>query len=116
MIVTCNGCNNSFDVDDIMLMPSGRKLKCSACKNVFFQPPPVAEETKAPVSKTEIPKYKINAVIRRQFPILNQYIAQYLWGVYYKKHSKSVHTKEDLNKLIEVFIEELLEHLMNFDK
>ncbi|MBF0447729.1 MAG: zinc-ribbon domain-containing protein [Magnetococcales bacterium] len=44
MIVECENCGSNFDVDDIMLMPSGRKLKCSSCKTVFFQPPPSEDE------------------------------------------------------------------------
>lgn len=40
MIVQCNSCNTRFEVDDGMLLPTGRKLKCSNCKEIFFQPPP----------------------------------------------------------------------------
>ena len=43
MIVNCTHCGSRFDVDDEMLRPSGRKLKCSGCKDVFFQPPPPPE-------------------------------------------------------------------------
>ena len=47
MIVECENCGSNFDVDDIMLMPSGRKLKCSSCKMVFFQKPPSKEDIAA---------------------------------------------------------------------
>ncbi|MBF0603654.1 MAG: zinc-ribbon domain-containing protein [Nitrospirae bacterium] len=40
MIVQCSSCNTRFEVDDGMLLPAGRKLKCSNCKEIFFQPPP----------------------------------------------------------------------------
>ncbi|MBF0623346.1 MAG: zinc-ribbon domain-containing protein [Magnetococcales bacterium] len=40
MIVQCNSCGSRFDVEDMILQPAGRKLKCSRCKHVFFQDPP----------------------------------------------------------------------------
>ncbi|MBF0134052.1 MAG: zinc-ribbon domain-containing protein, partial [Magnetococcales bacterium] len=52
MIVQCNSCNTRFEVDDGMLLPAGRKLKCSNCKEIFFQPPP-AEALKKKVEEEE---------------------------------------------------------------
>lgn len=46
MIVQCESCRAQFDVDDEILRPSGRKLKCSQCQAVFFQPPPKSRENK----------------------------------------------------------------------
>ncbi|MBF0127708.1 MAG: zinc-ribbon domain-containing protein, partial [Magnetococcales bacterium] len=46
MIVQCESCRSQFDVDDEILRPSGRKLKCSQCQAVFFQPPPKSRDAK----------------------------------------------------------------------
>ncbi|MBF0180205.1 MAG: zinc-ribbon domain-containing protein [Magnetococcales bacterium] len=58
MIVQCESCRSQFDVDDAILRPSGRKLKCSQCAAVFFQPPPKGDApraTPAPQSHQEPP-------------------------------------------------------------
>ncbi|MBF0128116.1 MAG: zinc-ribbon domain-containing protein [Magnetococcales bacterium] len=47
MIVQCESCRAQFDVEDAILMPSGRKLKCSQCSAVFFQPPPKGSEPRS---------------------------------------------------------------------
>ncbi|BBO85707.1 hypothetical protein DSCO28_62730 [Desulfosarcina ovata subsp. sediminis] len=35
MIITCKTCGTSFNLDDKMLKPSGSKVRCSVCANVF---------------------------------------------------------------------------------
>jgi predicted Zn finger-like uncharacterized protein len=35
MIITCEACNTSFNLDDKMLKPTGSKVRCSVCANVF---------------------------------------------------------------------------------
>ncbi len=54
MILTCPSCGSRFQIPDGALGTAGRKVKCSACKHVWFQapeavaadaPPPIAEET-----------------------------------------------------------------------
>lgn len=35
MIITCNACNTSFNLDDRMLKPTGSKVRCSVCKHMF---------------------------------------------------------------------------------
>ncbi len=55
MIVQCGSCRASFDVDDVILRPAGRKLKCSQCQAVFFQPPPKGGE-KSLADKPEAPQ------------------------------------------------------------
>ncbi|MBF0153070.1 MAG: zinc-ribbon domain-containing protein [Magnetococcales bacterium] len=47
MIVQCENCSSRFDVEDKVLLPAGRKLKCSMCKHVFFQLPPTPETQKS---------------------------------------------------------------------
>jgi pilus assembly protein FimV len=40
MIITCEACNTSFDLDAKMLKPTGSKVRCSVCANVFTAFPP----------------------------------------------------------------------------
>ncbi|MBW2566585.1 MAG: zinc-ribbon domain-containing protein [Deltaproteobacteria bacterium] len=49
MIVTCEKCNTSFDLDDAMIQESGSEVKCSECEHVFqvYRPAP-AEKTEPP--------------------------------------------------------------------
>lgn len=44
MILTCPECDSRFTVDDAMLLPDGRKVKCSDCGTVWFQSPDIDEE------------------------------------------------------------------------
>ncbi|MEO5332067.1 MAG: zinc-ribbon domain-containing protein [Magnetococcus sp. YQC-5] len=54
MIVLCESCRAQFDVDDEVLRPAGRKLKCSKCQAVFFQPPPKPNTGNSTVSSTPV--------------------------------------------------------------
>ena len=40
MIITCSQCKTSFNLNEKILKPSGSKVRCSKCKNVFFAYPP----------------------------------------------------------------------------
>ena len=42
MIITCEACNTSFNLDDKMIKPTGSKVRCSVCANVFTAFPPQA--------------------------------------------------------------------------
>ena len=42
MIITCEACNTSFNLDDKMIKPSGTKVRCSICANIFTAFPPPA--------------------------------------------------------------------------
>jgi len=45
MIITCEACNSSFSLDDDRLKPSGTKVRCSKCQEVFtVYPPSMVEE------------------------------------------------------------------------
>ncbi len=35
MIITCEECSTSFNLDDKFLKPSGSKVRCSKCKHIF---------------------------------------------------------------------------------
>ncbi|MEE9403077.1 MAG: zinc-ribbon domain-containing protein, partial [Desulfobacteria bacterium] len=50
MIVTCEKCNTSFDLDDDMIQESGSEVKCSECEHVFtaYKPAPVEEPEPSP--------------------------------------------------------------------
>ncbi|RZB34096.1 MAG: hypothetical protein SRB2_03489 [Desulfobacteraceae bacterium Eth-SRB2] len=41
MIITCKGCNASFNLDESLLKPEGSKVRCSKCKEIFMAYPPV---------------------------------------------------------------------------
>ena len=53
MIITCEQCNTSFNLDESLLKPSGSKVKCSKCDNIFTayppSPPEEIEEAEQPV-------------------------------------------------------------------
>ena len=44
MIINCNNCNSSFNLDEKHLKPTGSKVRCSKCKNVFVAYPPAPME------------------------------------------------------------------------
>lgn len=50
MIVTCEKCNTSFDLDDDMIQESGSEVKCSECEHVFtaYKPAAVGEPEPSP--------------------------------------------------------------------
>jgi predicted Zn finger-like uncharacterized protein len=50
MIITCEACNTSFNLDDKMLKATGSKVRCSVCANVFTAFP---QQTPAPESPAE---------------------------------------------------------------
>jgi len=53
MIVMCEGCETSFQVDDRMIKPTGSKVRCSKCRHVFVAYPPAAAETEEPLTLEE---------------------------------------------------------------
>ena len=44
MIITCNKCNSSFNLDEHLLKQTGSKVRCSICKDIFVAYPPVPDE------------------------------------------------------------------------
>jgi predicted Zn finger-like uncharacterized protein len=54
MIVNCEGCESGFHVDELLIKPSGSKVRCSKCRHVFVAyPPPSAADTSEPLTLTE---------------------------------------------------------------
>ncbi len=43
MIIRCEQCNTSFELDEELIKPGGRKVRCYTCKNVFRVHPPFPE-------------------------------------------------------------------------
>jgi predicted Zn finger-like uncharacterized protein len=57
MILTCPSCGTKFRIPDDALGDTGRKLRCAACKHVWFETPapPETAETFAPTIVEETP-------------------------------------------------------------
>src|SRR5512134_1796546 len=57
MIVTCEGCETNFHVDDRLIRPTGSRVRCSKCRQIFFAyPPQAAAEAEEPlVLSDELP-------------------------------------------------------------
>jgi len=50
MIITCKECNANFKLDESLLKPTGSKVRCSKCNEIFVAyPPKISEEVEAPV-------------------------------------------------------------------
>jgi len=44
MIITCQQCETSFNLDEGILKPAGSKVRCSKCKHIFVAYPPAQAE------------------------------------------------------------------------
>jgi len=53
MIITCEACNTSFNLDDKMLKATGSKVRCSVCSNVFTAFPQQAPAPELPAEADE---------------------------------------------------------------
>jgi pilus assembly protein FimV len=50
MIIICKECNASFKLDENLLKPTGSKVRCSKCNEIFTAyPPKISEEIEAPI-------------------------------------------------------------------
>ncbi len=61
MIITCEACNTSFNLDDKMLKPTGSKVRCSICTRVFTafpQQAPTHEPAAKPAECDTAPETK----------------------------------------------------------
>ena len=48
MIITCENCDTSFNLDENILKPTGSKVRCSQCRHIFTAFPPSPPEEEAP--------------------------------------------------------------------
>ena len=53
MIITCEACNTSFNLDDKMLKATGSKVRCSVCSKVFTAFPQQAPAPESPAEEVE---------------------------------------------------------------
>ncbi len=54
MIVTCEGCETGFHVNEHLLRPGGSKVRCSKCRHVFVAYPPAPfEDSEEPLILSE---------------------------------------------------------------
>lgn len=53
MIITCKTCSTSFNLDDKMIKPTGSKVRCSVCADVFTVFPEAAPSTDTMDRQTE---------------------------------------------------------------
>jgi predicted Zn finger-like uncharacterized protein len=50
MIITCKECNANFKLDESLLKPTGSKVRCSKCNEIFTAyPPKILEENEVPI-------------------------------------------------------------------
>ena len=55
MIITCENCSTSFNLDETFLSPSGSKVRCSKCKHIFTAfPGTVSIEREAPPAEAPV--------------------------------------------------------------
>ena len=47
MIVTCESCSTSFQLDESRIPPTGARVRCSRCKHAFFLANPAASQAEA---------------------------------------------------------------------
>ncbi len=78
MIVTCEACLTSFNLNDERVRPSGSKVRCSKCQNIFKVYPPIAAEpTPALPTETADINRKISSTPPLfEFSQLNEHKAQ----------------------------------------
>ncbi len=43
MIVECDKCHTRYDVEDEVIQPNGRKLRCLQCGHIFFRKPTIRQ-------------------------------------------------------------------------
>ena len=55
MIITCEECNSSFNVNDGLIKESGSKVRCSKCDSVFVAYPQASDDDLALESDERIP-------------------------------------------------------------
>jgi len=56
MIITCENCETSFNLNEKLLKPTGSKVRCSRCKHLFRAYPPAPPELEDPIAETAAPE------------------------------------------------------------
>ena len=56
MIITCENCETSFNLNEKLLKPTGSKVRCSRCKHMFTAYPPALPELEQGLVETVAPE------------------------------------------------------------
>jgi predicted Zn finger-like uncharacterized protein len=56
MIITCENCETSFNLNEKLLKPTGSKVRCSRCKHMFTAYPPALTDSEQTVSEKAAPR------------------------------------------------------------
>ncbi len=56
MIITCQQCSTSYNLDETLLKPEGTKVRCTICKSIFTAYPPLNTPSQPNVSAMESPQ------------------------------------------------------------
>ena len=56
MIITCENCETSFNLNEKLLKPTGSKVRCSRCKHMFTAYPPALTELEQTAAETAAPE------------------------------------------------------------
>ena len=56
MIITCENCETSFNLNEKLLKPAGSKVRCSRCKHMFTAYPPALPELEPEIVETVAPE------------------------------------------------------------
>lgn len=67
MIIQCDSCNTKFRLDDSKVSPTGIKVRCTQCRNVFIVWPPERAEEAAPAAPEEAGEPKAHDAARDTF-------------------------------------------------
>jgi len=65
MIITCEECRTSFNLDEKLLKPTGSKVRCSKCGDVFITFPPPPEAVAPPEAEPVAPAVPAPPVAER---------------------------------------------------
>lgn len=62
MILTCPACNTRYLVPDAAIGPTGRQVRCAACRHSWFQDAAVLDLGPEPAAESEEPKAPVDAL------------------------------------------------------
>ncbi len=68
MIITCENCETSFNLNETLLKPRGSKVRCSRCKHLFTAYPPVPPEVESALDEPVPPEALVEKTEAVAFP------------------------------------------------
>jgi predicted Zn finger-like uncharacterized protein len=92
MIVSCNACLNRYLIDESLIGPQGRAVRCAACGNSWIQFPQVVEVKSASLEEEHHLHHSHHSRQSYSKPILTVFIVIFLmiglgFGVYWMRHT-----------------------------